>query len=60
MINKSLHTNHQAAMRALVFKWIWIIYRCWQTNTPDNEVTYLESLRKKGSPLLSFAAQNPS
>ncbi len=52
--------SHQAAVRALAFKWIRIIFRCWQTQTAYNEVTYLESLRKKGSPLLSFAANNPS
>ncbi len=52
--------SHQAAVRALAFKWIRIIYRCWQTKTAYNEVTYLESLRKKRSPLLSFAANNPS
>lgn len=52
--------SHQAAVRALAFKWIRIIYRCWSASTPYNEVTYLESLRKKGSPLLAFAAQNPS
>lgn len=52
--------SHQAAVRALAFKWIRIIFRCWQTKTAYNEVTYLESLRKKGSPRLSFAANNPS
>jgi transposase len=52
--------SHQAAVRALAFKWIRIIWKCWQTQTPYNEVKYLESLRKKGSPLLSFAANNPS
>lgn len=52
--------SHQAAVRALAFKWIRIIYRCWQTRTPYNEVTYLESLRKKGSSLLNFAAHNPT
>lgn len=52
--------SHQAAVRALAFKWIRIIWKCWQTNTLYNEVTYLESLRKKGSPLLSFAANNPA
>src|SRR5215216_2335491 len=51
--------SHQAAVRALAFKWIRIIYRCWQTRTPYNEVKYLENLRKKGSPLLSYAANNP-
>jgi transposase len=51
--------SHQAAVRALAFKWIRIIYRCWQTRTPYNEVKYLEQLRRKGSPLLSYAANNP-
>jgi transposase len=51
--------SHQAAVRALAFKWIRIIYRCWQTRTAYNEVKYLEKLREKGSPLLSYAANNP-
>jgi transposase len=50
--------TRQAAVRALAYKWIRIIWKCWQTRTPYNEVKYLESLRKKGSPLLSFAAKN--
>jgi transposase len=57
---KAKGKSHQAAVRALAFKWIRIIYRCWQTKTPYNEVTYLESLRKKGSPLLNYAANNPA
>lgn len=40
--------DHQAAVRALAFKWIRIIWKCWQTRTPYNEVIYLESLRMKG------------
>jgi transposase len=48
--------EHHAAVRALAFKWIRIIWKCWQTRTPYNEVIYLESLRKKGSSLLKFAA----
>ena len=48
--------EHHAAVRALAFKWIRIIWKCWQTSTPYNEVIYLESLRKKGSSLLKFAA----
>lgn len=50
--------SRQAAVRALAYKWIRIIWRCWQTSTPYNEVKYLEALRKKGSPLLSYAAKN--
>jgi hypothetical protein len=50
--------QHNAAVRALAFKWIRIIWKCWQTRTPYNEVTYVESLRKAGSPLLKFAAEH--
>ncbi len=56
---KAKGKSHQAAVRALAFKWIRIIYRCWQTRTEYNEVKYLENLRKKGSPLLNYAANNP-
>ena len=48
--------GHHAAVRALAFKWIRIIWRCWQTRTAYNEVIYLESLRKARSPLLKFIA----
>ncbi|HEX3083410.1 MAG TPA: IS110 family transposase [Pyrinomonadaceae bacterium] len=48
--------DHHAAVRALAFKWMRIIWKCWQTRTPYNEVIYLESLMKKGSSLLKFAA----
>jgi transposase len=45
-------SSHQAAVRALAFKWIRIVYRCWQTRTPYNESTYLNALKRRGSPLL--------
>ena len=43
-------SSHQAAVRALAFKWIRILYRCWQTGTPYDESTYLNALRQRGSP----------
>ena len=52
--------SRQAAVRALAYKWIRIIWKCWQTSSPYNEVKYLEALRKKGSTLLSYAAKNPA
>lgn len=51
--------SHHAAVRALAFKWIRIIWKCWQTRTAYNEVIYLESLRKASSPLLKFIATQP-
>ena len=48
--------SHQAAVRALAFKWLRIVYRCWQTRTPYDESTYLNALKKRGSPLLNRSA----
>lgn len=45
-------SSYQAAVRALAFKWIRILFRCWQTRTAYDESTYLNALRKRGSPLL--------
>jgi len=47
--------SYQAAVRALAFKWIRIIFRCWQTGKPYNESTYLKALEHRGSPLLKQA-----
>ena len=52
--------SHHAAVRALAFKWVRIIFRCWQTKSVYDEVKYLENLRRKGSPLLAYAAQHPA
>ena len=46
-------SSHHVAVRALAFKWIRVLYRCWQTRTPYNESMYLNVLRKRGSRLLS-------
>jgi hypothetical protein len=52
--------SHQAAVRALAFKWIRIISTGWHTRPPDSAVRSCESLRTKGSPLLTVAANHPS
>ena len=44
--------SYQAALRALAFKWIRILYRCWVTQTPYDESKYLKALEHRGSPLL--------
>ncbi len=44
--------SHQAAVRALAYKWIRIIFRCWQAKTRYDEARYVECLRKKGSKLV--------
>jgi hypothetical protein len=55
---RELGTTHQASVRALAFKWIRIIWKCWQTRTPYDEARHLECLRKKRSPLPAFAGKS--
>ena len=43
--------GHHAAVRALAYKWIRIIFRCWQDRRPYDEAEYIQSLRRRGSPL---------
>lgn len=51
--------SHHQALRALAFKWIRIIYRCWKNRTPYCEATYLQSLQKRGASLFKSIAQTP-
>ena len=44
--------DHQAAVRALAFKGIRILYRGWKDHTLYDEQRYLEALRRRGSPLV--------
>jgi transposase len=50
-------TSHQAAVRALAFKWIRILFRCWQNRTPYDESVYLNALQRRGSPLIHHLAR---
>ncbi len=48
---------HQAAVRALAFQWIRILYRCWQECTPYDEAPYLQALTRRGSSLIHNLAK---
>jgi hypothetical protein len=48
-------STHQEALRALAFKWIRIVYRCWQDGTRYDEAQYLTALKCHGSPVLAGA-----
>ena len=39
--------GHHAALRALAYKWIRIIFRCWKDQVPYNEQKYTDSLMRK-------------
>jgi hypothetical protein len=48
---------HQVAVRALAFKWIRILSRCWQERTPYEESVSLQALRHRGSSLIQNLAK---
>lgn len=48
--------SYEVAVRALAFKWIRILFRCWQDRTPYDESKYLAALRRSGSPMLQYLA----
>jgi transposase len=48
---------HQAAVRALAFKWIRILARCWQDRTPYDESVSLQALKRRSAPLLHTLAK---
>jgi hypothetical protein len=49
--------TQQAAVRALAFKGIRILYRCWQERTPYDESTYLQALIRRNSSLIQNRAK---
>jgi transposase len=49
--------KHHAAIRALSFKWLRIIYRCWKDRRPYDEAKYLLALQQRHSPLLQYIAE---
>lgn len=49
-IQRERGKDHQAAVRALAFKWIRVIWRCWKDRTPYDEARYVQCLIQRGSP----------
>jgi transposase len=42
---RSKGKRHNAAVRALAFKWIRVLFRCWKDRTPYDEARYLRTLQ---------------
>jgi len=49
--------KHRAALRALAYKWIRIMFRCWKQRTLYSEASYQAALVRAGSPLASRLAE---
>lgn len=48
--------SHHAAVRAVAYKWIRIIFRCWKDGKLYDEQAYVQSLRRRGALLGSALA----
>jgi transposase len=48
--------DHHVAVRALAFKWMRILYRCWVNRTPYKEDVHLASLARRSLPLRQLAS----
>ncbi len=45
---------HQSVLRSLAFKWIRILWRCWQNHEPYDDARYVAALRRRNSPLVAL------
>ena len=50
-------TGHHAILRALAFKWLRVLWRCWQTRQDYDQEKYLQQLEKRKSPIAARARQ---
>jgi len=46
--------KHHAAVRALAYKWIRVLFYLWKTRTVYDEAVYIEQLKKRNSPVINF------
>jgi len=47
---KAKGKSHHVILRALAFKWVRILWKCWQSRTPYDEARYLKQLLARRSP----------
>lgn len=53
-LRRSQGMKHNAAVRALAFKWIRIMFRLWKTRTTYSEKEYITQLKTRKSPIVPF------
>jgi len=51
---RACEMGHHAALRALAYKWIRIIFRCWKDHVPYDEQKYMQSLKQKQPAWLTY------
>jgi transposase len=53
LLQRQRGKKHHAAVRALAFKWIRVLFRCWKQRCCYNELLYCGQLLRRRSPLLA-------
>jgi|CXWK01.1.fsa_nt_gi transposase len=54
---RAKRAGHWAILRALAFKWLRILWRCWQKSEPYDQEKYLRQLAQRRSPIAALARQ---
>lgn len=54
---RAKRAGHWAILRALAFKWLRILWRCWQKSEAYDDEKYLQQLEHRRSPLAAPARQ---
>jgi transposase len=52
--------KYHTIIRALAYKWIRILFKCWKERTPYNEDQYMQTLKKRGSIFATWHLQKTS
>ena len=52
--------KYHTIIRALAYKWIRILFKCWQERTPYNHDQYMQTLKKRGSIFATWHLQKSS
>jgi hypothetical protein len=45
-LQRERNKSHHAAVRALAFKWLRIVFRCWKERIPYDELRYVLATKK--------------
>jgi len=52
--------KYHTVIRALAFKWIRILFRCWKARTAYDDAKYMEALQKRGSIFATLHLSKPA
>jgi hypothetical protein len=58
-MHKAAQKSHWVIIRAVAYKWIRILFRCWQERMPYDEFRYLKSQQKSRSPCSNTLSTPP-